>query len=277
MFQLQRILFPVDFSDRCRGAASYVEALVGRFDAELILVHVFEPPSYNTSLAERPDSLKLDAFDEFFGTGLEQLRVTRLIEHGEPARKIVECAAERHVDLIMMPTDGLGIYRRLIIGSNTAKVLHDAECPVWTGIHLEKAPPLEAIACRRITCAVDLKPASGRVLEWAHHLASEYQAELTVVHVAQAIAARPGRRSDREPEAQRKARRALGDLTEATGAHATVRVEGGDPAKVVTRLTGELRADLLVVGRRAEPSIRGRLGRTVYSIVRDSSCPVVSV
>jgi nucleotide-binding universal stress UspA family protein len=35
MFQLKRILFPVDFSPRCRGAAAYVESLAGRFDAEL--------------------------------------------------------------------------------------------------------------------------------------------------------------------------------------------------------------------------------------------------
>jgi nucleotide-binding universal stress UspA family protein len=41
-----------------------------------------------------------------------------------------------------LPTHGLGAFRRSLIGSITAKVLHDAECPVWTGVHLAQAPPL---------------------------------------------------------------------------------------------------------------------------------------
>lgn len=43
--------FPRDFSERCRGAAAYVEALVGRFDAELILLHVIEA-TYNSTLED---------------------------------------------------------------------------------------------------------------------------------------------------------------------------------------------------------------------------------
>src|SRR5690348_754718 len=185
MFQLKRILFPVDFSARCRGAAGFVEALAGRFQAELTLLHVIEPPTYSGLLEEEAE-IRAEKFDKFFDGGLDQLSVERLIEHGEAAVKIIECARERHVDLIMIPTHGLGVYRRLIIGSNTAKVLHDADCQVWTGVHLESAPPLESIACRRILCAVDLKPASARVLEWAQHLTAEYQAELTLLHVTPA-------------------------------------------------------------------------------------------
>ena len=72
---------------------------------------------------------------------LRHLRVKTLVEHGEAAQKIIQCAAANHVDLIMIPTQGMGIYRRLILGSTSAKVLHDADCPVWTGVHLENAPP----------------------------------------------------------------------------------------------------------------------------------------
>jgi nucleotide-binding universal stress UspA family protein len=175
MFQLRRILFPVDFSERCRGAAAYVEALVGRFDAELILLHVIEA-TYNSTLEDLREA-QLEKSDKFFGKDLKHLRVKELVDHGEPARKIIECASVNHADLIMIPTRGMGIYRRLILGSTSAKVLHDADCPVWTGVHLESAPPLEQVACKRIVCAVDLKRASARVLDWAARLAEEYQAE----------------------------------------------------------------------------------------------------
>src|ERR1041385_926463 len=180
MFKIERILFPVDFSERCLGAAGYVEALTGRFKAELLLLHVVEA-SYNTPLTD-PHILPA-AFDGFFGKDLQHLNVEKIVGHGEPARKIVECANRRHVDLIMMPTQGMGIYRRLILGSTSAKVLHDADCPVWTGVHLEDAPPLDRLECRRVVCAVDLKKTSAKVVDWAFNLAEEYQASLNLIHV----------------------------------------------------------------------------------------------
>ena len=39
MLSLKKILFPVDFSDRCAGAANFVEALAGRFERQLSLHH----------------------------------------------------------------------------------------------------------------------------------------------------------------------------------------------------------------------------------------------
>jgi len=262
MFQLKRILFPVDFSDRCRGAAAYVEAVAGRFDAELILLHVIEA-AYNSTLEDMRATMKED-FDKFFDKNFKYLRVQTLVEHGEAARKIIECATARQVDLIMIPTKGMGIYRRLILGSTSAKVLHDADCPVWTGVHLEHAPPLDMMACRRILCAVDLRPLSTRVLDWASHLAEEYQAELTVVHILTG------------GENREESRRALERLQEASGYPATLRVETGEVAKVVTQLAGELRADLLVIGRKPESGVLGRLDVVAYAIIRQSPCPVVS-
>jgi nucleotide-binding universal stress UspA family protein len=265
MFQLRRILFPVDFSSRCRGAAAYVQALAGRFEAELILLHVIEA-TYNSTLEDLhgPRMQKLEKlFDKSW-----QLRVKTLVEHGEAAQKIIECATVNHADLIMIPTQGMGIYRRLILGSTSAKVLHDADCPVWTAVHLENAPPLEGVLCRRILCAVDLKASSARVIEWASHLAGEYQAELTLVHVTTA---------SETPHGRSEARRALEHLQQAAGYRAGVRVEAGEVSKVVAHMAGELHADLLVIGRKSEAGVLGRLDMTAYSIIRQSPCPVVSV
>jgi nucleotide-binding universal stress UspA family protein len=266
MFQLRRILFPVDFSIRCRGAAAYVQALAGRFEAELILLHVLEA-TYNSTL-EDLHGVRMEKFEHFFGNSLRHLRVKTLVEHGEAARKIIECASVNHVDLIMIPTQGMGIYRRLILGSTSAKVLHDADCPVWTGVHLEKSPSLEAVACQRILCAVDLKASSARVLDWAGHVAEEYQAELTLVHVMEG--------GDTQP-ARTEVLRAIEHLQQAAGYRMAIRVEAGDVSKVVAHVSGELKADLLVIGRKAEAGVLGRLEMIAYSIIRQSPCPVVSV
>ena len=260
MFSLKCILLPVDFSDRSRGAASYAEELAAHFDAELILLHVVEPPSYNTSLTDS-HRVRAEGFDKFFGQRLQGLRVTRLTEHGDAARKIVECAASHAADLIVIPTQGLGVYRRLIIGSTSAKVLHDADCPVWSGVHWDHTPPPENIHYRRICCAVDLKPHSAKVLEWANCFAKSYRAELTLLHAGDSRAATPK----------------LTRLLEAVHSRAEVRVHDGDPATIVASLAAEQQADLLVIGRGAESGLLGRLVTTAYSLIRLSPCPVVSV
>jgi nucleotide-binding universal stress UspA family protein len=48
-------------------------------------------------------------------------------------------------------------------------------------------------------------------------------------------------------------------------------------AKVVSQLSAESKADLLVIGRKAEAGVLGRLEMIAYSIIRQSPCPVVSV
>ncbi len=166
MFHLQRILFPVDFSERSLGAGRYVRALAERFNAELVLLHVVEPSTYDNSVIDKVAVRKME-LQLFLAGELRPYRVERMVLEGDPSRKIVESANSANIDLIMMPTHGWGVYRRFILGSVTAKVLHDAACPVWTCGHAEQAPAQTRLDCRKILCAVDLNSGNGRVLGWA--------------------------------------------------------------------------------------------------------------
>jgi hypothetical protein len=71
--------------------------------------------------------------DEFAGVLL-----SRVLVEGDPATEIVNHAKNERIDLIMMPTHGHGPFRALLLGPVTAKVLHDAECPVRTTAHTDK-------------------------------------------------------------------------------------------------------------------------------------------
>src|ERR1035437_3289032 len=153
MYLLERILLPVDFSERSYGAARYVEALADKQGTEISIVHVTTPLNYELSAldvggtvlnelnADRTAELQ-QQLDNFAVEELKPYRVQRFLFEGDPARRIVEFAHERHIDLIVMPTHGYGLFRRFLLGSVTAKVLHDAECPVWTGVHLDQSPAL---------------------------------------------------------------------------------------------------------------------------------------
>src|SRR6185295_2640468 len=94
---------------------------------------------------------------------LKDLPVKRVLVKGEPAHEIVRVAREENADLIVMPTHGYGAFRRFLLGSVTAKVLHDSACPVWTGAHV-KEPSSSDFSLRNILCAVDLSEHSRKTL-----------------------------------------------------------------------------------------------------------------
>jgi len=81
--------------------------------------------------------------DQALQPELDGIAVTRLLLRGDPAREIVETARGKNVDLIVKSTLGEGPFFRFLLGSVTAKVLHESHCPVWTGAHLEDVPARE--------------------------------------------------------------------------------------------------------------------------------------
>lgn len=55
-----------------------------------------------------------------------------VMKHGDPGKLICKTAAERHADLIVMGTRGLGLVKEMLIGSVSHYVIQRAECPVMT-------------------------------------------------------------------------------------------------------------------------------------------------
>lgn len=290
MIPLSKILLPVDFSERCLGAARYAASLASHFQAEIALLHVVEPLRYDfgemefaggvaSEVMQSRIALARQQLDAFLEPELAGARVSRVLLEGDPARRIVEYAHEQQVGLIAMPTHGYGPFRRFILGSVTAKVLHDADCPVLTGVHLEGTPELESIAFRTILCAVDLGPQSRKTLRWAAQMAAEFGARLLLAHAIPCIEARPGDYFDKglAEEVSTAAREELDRLQKDMHATAEAVVEGGDPPHVICRVAAEQHADLLVIGRGSAAGLFGRLRTNAYAIIRQSPCPVVSV
>jgi nucleotide-binding universal stress UspA family protein len=179
----------------------------------------------------------------------------------------------------MLPSRGMGAFRRYILGSVTSKVLHDAKCPVWTGAHLEAAPALEKISFESIVCAVDLGVQSERALTWAAGFAKEHSSRLTIVHALPDLSALKGEYVDDEigRSLLQNARDRIAHLQENTGARAEFVIGQGDPERVVRNAVEERDAKLVVIARGLAAAGIGRLRTQAYAIVRNSPCPVVSV
>lgn len=290
MFALKRIVAPVDFSQRSIGAARYAEALAERFGAEVILLHVLPPPHYEFSSMEVGGSVLTELFeartaqvkaelDSFAREELPRLKAERVLLEGDPARRIVQYAHEGKADLVVVPTHGYGPFRRFILGSVTAKLLHDLDCPVWTGVHLEEAPEVDKIEFKTVLAAVDLGPQSEKTLAWAAGFAEAVQARLLLCHVTLSIEGRAGEYFDpdwREHLAA-EAMAEIKKLLEKVPASPEILIESGDAAKMVCSLASQTGADLLVIGRGSAAGVFGRLRANAYSIIRQSPCPVVSV
>jgi len=290
MFPPAKILLPVDFSERCLGAFRYAEALAAHFHSEIVLLHVLEHIRYefstlefggtamNDLMANRTEVMRKQ-LQTFLEEELRHVRVKRELLEGDPAGRIVDYAHRERVDLIAMPTHGYGPFRRFILGSVTAKVLHDADCPVWTGVHLEEAPPVDSIAFRTIVCALDLGPQSRKTFAWAKEMADEFEARLVLVHANPCIESLPGEYFDRElaSDLAASAREELEKMSRHAGAEAEIFVDGGDAPRVVCRAAEKFEADLLVIGRGSAAGLFGRLRTNAYAIIRQSPCPVVSV
>jgi nucleotide-binding universal stress UspA family protein len=278
MPSIKKILFPVDFSPQSTGAARYVEAFAGRFQARVRLLHIVN--NGERILAEEILPSRERELENYLTEELKFIDTERICVVGDPAEKIVEMADAWSPDLVMMPTHGVGLYRRLLLGSVTAKVLHDLDIPVWTDVHAETAPPLEKIHFRRILCAVDLQEQSRPVLDWGAFLCDEYAAKLAIVHAVPAMeTAQAVRYLDEEftSSIMADAKGQLADLQREAGTDAVTFVEAGDPSKIVACAAQKFDADLVIIGRHARAGFSGHLRQNAYAIVRESARPVISI
>jgi nucleotide-binding universal stress UspA family protein len=142
---IQNILVPLDGSHLAKEALVYAQGLAQQAHANLTLLRVV--PSISDELAIQelvvPNYRELakaqqKANDEA-AEGLQQLvdelkfhhfQVESMVDVGDPAEKIIDCATKNAVDLIVMATHGRTGLRKLAMGSVASQVSTAAPCPV---------------------------------------------------------------------------------------------------------------------------------------------------
>lgn len=86
-----------------------------------------------TAQRDRIERYLSEVGDDLTSVGLN---VTKAVEDGQPAEKIVDYAEASGIDLIIMSTHGRGGVRRFLVGSVTDKVIRSTHLPVLV-IHPE--------------------------------------------------------------------------------------------------------------------------------------------
>jgi nucleotide-binding universal stress UspA family protein len=286
MDPIKHILFPFDFSARSTQVAPFVRALAERVDAKVTLLSVVPPAGELPPERMRPPAgdtppqmarALQDHLDRALVDELAGVPVARVTDAGDPAFRIAAFAGAHAVDLIMMPTHGHGLFRNLLIGSVTAKVLHDAICPVWTAAHAE-AQRARALP-RTVLCAVDGGSHSPALLKWAGEFCQRVGAQLTVLHVVGSVTDWPALERERrlQDEVRDAARAKMEKMLQDCGIAAPLRIAVGEVVNTVTEDARQESADLVIVGRGSIAEPFGRLRTHAFAIVQRSPCPVLSV
>ena len=284
---IKNILFPVNFSHSCIAMTPYVKKAATLWGAAVSLVHVFDPASHSgfelyvrasTRIAEEHREIARDALNSFLGAEFPLPEHPRILVAGDTATKIAE-VARNGFDLIMMPTHA-GTFRRMLLGSTTAKVLNDADCPIVTSRHVETIAP-RPLAHREWLCAIGLEEDSERVLRYAHQAAKQAEANLIIIH------ALPGTDSDLpiqmdlgdqiQSEERQQARQRIADLQRRVGSEAPVRIVVGPVKGALLQAIRQFDADLLMIGRSPESGAYGRIRDLTYALIRESPFPVLSI
>ena len=289
MISFPRILFPVDLSKQSLCAAPFVKALAARFHSDITLLHVVEvPPTWSGATGEAAFNAWVDTpgfletrraeLIEFQQRELADVTVQPCVQSGDAAAIIHRVAHQKQISLIMMPTHGYGPVRSLLLGSVTAKVLHDAECPVWTVMpsHLTEDPQAPN---QNLICALDTSPKAVPLLRWAAEFAAQENAHLKLIHVVTGFDVEQCQCAE-DPLRDFVfdiARERIEKLQAEAGTHLEATVAAGRTGDAVREWASEDKADLILIGRGVIQKPLGRLRSNAYSIVRDAPCPVISV
>jgi nucleotide-binding universal stress UspA family protein len=291
MQTLSEILLPIDFSPRSAEVVRYAAIVARHFNARMTLLHVLLPvnPTWiamgNAELVDKviaqTKEQACDRLERFLTDDLHGLTVKRLLGEGDPAKVITEYIVNQQVGLVMMPTRGCSAFRRFLLGSVTAKVLHDANCPVWTSSHLTDKFSAISMLPKVIVCAVDVNGEGRAVLHWAADLASDLQAHLIVVHAIPSLEFHPETyflEADMRKSVIGETRSKVSKMLQSSRTpDAEIRVEGGNISTMVRSVVEDSHAELLVIGRASGNGMLGRLRTHSYALIRESPCPVISV
>ena len=282
------ILFPVDFSPTCAAMAAYVQRAAAILGSKVSLLHVVDLASFNSfELYTRPLpeitqehlNISRERLDSFLAAEFPVSRSPRILTSGDAATEIAQTARDGRFDLIIMPTHS-GYFRQMLLGSTTAKVINDADCPVLTSRHAQTIAP-RPLDHREWLCSVGLSSNSERVLRFASQAAASAQARLTIIHAIQSGDPDLPIKLDIEDQIdsvqRQEARARIAELQQRVGSQASVRIAIGSVKEALIESARQSDADVLMIGRSPRSGAHGRMRDLTYSMVRDSPYPVLSI
>lgn len=278
---LEKILVATDFGKSAGDAVQTARTLAGAFGSEIIFIHVIpdvsdSPENLRTLKAASRDRLrKLKA--ELVREGIRA--GDSVVAVGSAFDQIIQASELLDVNVIVAGSGDNAEKGAGRLGVTAERLVRKAGKPVWV-VKAGAAPVF-----KRMLCAVDFSDPSRRALANAIHLARTFQAELTVLTVAESLPYLHVSTATIAAEAHAKCRRqerrefdAFLKQFDFSDVACTKVVRQGVAHQEILKLAHEWSAGLLIMGSVGRTGLsRILLGSVAAKVIRELPCPVITV
>lgn len=270
--RFERILAVTDGSEASRGATREAIRLAQRTDGNLFLMSVLmsnpEHESMARQLIEKENQDAINYLETIKAEANEAgISAEFTVRHGvEIHQEIVDEAEKRQVDIIVMGRRGLTGLQRLMMGSNTAKVIGYAHCSVLV------VPKDAKIKGKKILLSVDGSRYSDTAATAAMRIAKILKAEVRVISVVYS-----DHQEKRHHEAVENVKRVEAFMTK-EGIKVSGQILSGKPGEAIIEEAKAREVDLIVVGSHGRTGLeRLLMGSVSDRVIGYSDCAVLVV
>lgn len=295
--KMRRILCAIDFSRFTRPLLEQAAHLVRPLGGELIIFHTVSFPRSPFHGAPRP---RLEGggerrrFDEAHAKITALMADTdiswqALIVSGDPTEQLCAAVSNLNVDLVMAASHGLRGVARMLVGTVVEQASRVLTCPLWVlrpGPKNHRHRGAGALNVKTIMAGCDFSTAGHQVCRYAGFLSDVFHARLYLLHAIESpldetvIDPRDAPYGNVQQQLVGRLQQRLSALAASVAPNIDVHpvVVPGIPAEKLLIHARRTQADLIVVGVRP----RGRfqklwIGSTTESMLRQASCPVVTI
>ena len=120
------ILAPFDFSDASMNAVSFAAELSKRSSARLVIMNILQKGEDENDIKDKLKSVESDVKKSIDAN----LNCESLLAHGSLITTLKKIIAVQQPDLIVMGTKGASGLKKILIGSNTVKLISNTRIPV---------------------------------------------------------------------------------------------------------------------------------------------------
>jgi nucleotide-binding universal stress UspA family protein len=185
---MKTILVPTDFSKNANNALDYAIKLAEKENAKIILLHAFHVTYIYPDVPMQYLNEQIESAEEIANKQLkllcEKVEKSKILEcefinkESSAVDFILETITKRKPDLVVMGTKGASGIEEMLVGSNTAKVVEKAKCPV---IAIPENATFSSI--ENITYATDYFTSDINAVEKLVEIAKLFNAKITLLHV----------------------------------------------------------------------------------------------
>lgn len=136
---MKKIIIPVDFSEQSEYALKTAAKLAKKYDAELLVLHMLEMSDIMLSASDGLQKEKAafflqlaeQKFKDFLNKDyLDNVKLMPIIKHFKVFSEVNDVAIKNDADLIVMGSHGTSGLAEFFVGSNTERVVRNANIPV---------------------------------------------------------------------------------------------------------------------------------------------------